>query len=196
MNTKIDRSRHERKRPYLEPAEVSRLLDACRKPDISRNPERDYCLLLLMFHHGLRVSEACQLTVDDVELENKLIHIKRLKNGKSISHPFYTGDLQALRNWLAIRAKLNPETDYLFISERRGPLHRATVWALIQKAAETAGLSKLHVHPHMLRHSAGFYLANRTKGDLRLIQSFLGHRNIQNTTRYTETDPNRFAKLF
>jgi type 1 fimbriae regulatory protein FimB len=158
-----------------------------------------------MFHHALRVSEACQLRVNDVESENKLLHIKRLKNGKQIPHPLFPDDLKALRAWLKERSKMiegHSTTDYLFISERRRPLHRATVWLMIGKAAEAAGLAKLKVHPHSLRHSAGFYLVDKLRDtgsgvtDIRLVQDFLGHKNIQNTAIYTQTDPQRFKNLF
>src|SRR5271168_5545054 len=83
--TRVREVRRERSREYLAPDEVQKLLDASRKEGLSRNRERDYCLLLLMFRHGLRVSEACQLKVTDVDLKEKIIHIRRLKNGHSTS---------------------------------------------------------------------------------------------------------------
>ena len=87
------------------------------------------------------------------------------------------------------------EYDNVFLSERRTPLSRATVWALIQKYGQAAGLDALKVHPHMLRHACGYDLANRG-ADTRLIQDYLGHQNIQHTVRYTQLAPNRFAHLF
>jgi type 1 fimbriae regulatory protein FimB len=77
----MNHPRRERSREYLAPDEVQKLLETSRKEGLSRNRERDYCLLLLMFRHGLRVSEACQLKVTDVNLKEKIIHIQRLKNG-------------------------------------------------------------------------------------------------------------------
>jgi integrase len=75
----MNHPRRERSREYLTPDEVQKLLDASRKEGPSRNRERDYCLLLLMFRHGLRASEACQLKVTDINLKEKIIHIHRLK---------------------------------------------------------------------------------------------------------------------
>jgi type 1 fimbriae regulatory protein FimB/type 1 fimbriae regulatory protein FimE len=66
---------------------------------------------------------------------------------------------------------------------------------MMQKYAKAAGLDNLAIHPHMLRHSCGFDLANRGN-DTRLIQGFLGHQNIQHTVKYTELAPNRFDKLY
>jgi type 1 fimbriae regulatory protein FimB/type 1 fimbriae regulatory protein FimE len=61
---------------------------------------------------------------------------------------------------------------------------------LVARAGEVAGIG-FPVHPHMLRHAAGFKLANDGH-DTRAIQHYLGHRNIQHTVRYTEMAPDRF----
>jgi type 1 fimbriae regulatory protein FimB len=85
------------------------------------------------------------------------------------------------------------EVDTLFVSEQRRPLNRASVWHMIKAVAREAGLSD--VHPHTLRHSTGYNLVNRGT-DLRLIQSFMGHKSINSTIRYTAVDTKRYAKLF
>jgi site-specific recombinase XerD len=82
----------------------------------------------------------------------------------------------------------------LFISERRRPLERSNVCKMVNTFAKAAGLAQLNVHPHMLRHSCGYDLANRGV-DTRYIQGYLGHRNIQHTVRSTELSPTRFANL-
>jgi type 1 fimbriae regulatory protein FimB len=190
------RSRHERSREHLTPDEVTKLLTASRNKELSRNPERDYCLLFMMVRHGLRVSEACRLKISDIDLIQKTIYVQRLKHGKASVHPIYNGgELKSLHDWLKIRHSIASEYDNVFLSERKAPLSRATVWGLIQKYASAAGLDALKVHPHMLRHACGYDLANRG-ADTRLIQGYLGHQNIQHTVRYTELAPNRFAKLF
>jgi type 1 fimbriae regulatory protein FimB/type 1 fimbriae regulatory protein FimE len=51
------------------------------------------------------------------------------------------------------------------------------------------------IHPHMLRHACGFYLANQGV-DTRALQQYLGHRNIQHTVRYTELTPQRFQDFW
>ena len=121
----------------------------------------------------------------------------RLKGSDSGSHPFYNGESAAIRAWLVERAKLSPpeSCDTLFISERRKPLSRITVWLMINQVARAAGLEDLDVHPHMLRHSCGYALINKGV-DVRTIQGYLGHRSISSTVRYTKLDSKRFAKLF
>ena len=61
---------------------------------------------------------------------------------------------------------------------------------MIERAGETAKLG-FKAHPHMLRHATGYALANAGH-DTRALQSYLGHRNIQHTVKYTELAPTRF----
>jgi type 1 fimbriae regulatory protein FimB len=147
--------------------------------------------------HGLRVSELCAIKLSDIDVDAKTFHVSRLKGCDSGPHEFYNGESQAVRAWLIERAKMNPpeSVDTLFISERRKPLSRITVWLMIRQTAEAAGLEHLEIHPHMLRHSTGYYLVNRGI-DIRTIQDYLGHRSISSTVRYTKLDSKRFAKLF
>jgi type 1 fimbriae regulatory protein FimB len=187
--------RNKRRREYLTQEEIDKLLSVSKVS--SRNPVRDYCILLLMFRHGLRVSELCSIKLSDIDVEAKTFHVKRLKGCDSGPHEFYNGESQAVKAWLITRAKMNPSEscDTLFISERRKPLSRVTVWLMIRQTAEAAGLEHLEIHPHMLRHSCGYALVNRGT-DIRVIQGYLGHRSISSTVRYTALDRTRFAKLF
>jgi type 1 fimbriae regulatory protein FimB len=188
-------SRNKRRREHLTQDEVDKLLAASKSG--SRNPVRDYCILLLMFRHGLRVSELCSMKLTDINLDIKEFHVTRLKGCDSGPHELYNGESQAIRAWLTQRAKMNPpeDCDTLFISERRKPLSRCTVWLMITQVAEAAGLEYLSIHPHMLRHSCGYALVNKGT-DIRIIQGYLGHRSISSTVRYTKLDSKRFAKLF
>jgi type 1 fimbriae regulatory protein FimB len=184
-----------RRREYLTQDEIDKLLTASKSA--SRNPVRDYCILLLMFRHGLRVSELCTIKLKDVNLEAGEFYAHRLKGSDGGPHPFYNGESSAIRAWLAQRIKMNPpaDCDALFISERRKPLSRCTVWLMISQVAKAAGLEHLEIHPHMLRHSCGYALVNKGT-DIRIIQGYLGHRSISSTVRYTKLDSKRFARLF
>jgi len=178
-------------RKHLTAAEVDKLITATKG---SRNEARDRCLLLLMFRHGLRVSEACGLALSQVDIESRMLHVARLKQGFSTTHPLRPDELKAVKMWLAIRAKMKPDTDAFFISERRGPLSRKTAWLAIRSYGELAELP-LPAHPHMLRHACGFALADQG-ADTRLIQDYLGHRNIQHTVMYTAANPARFERFW
>src|SRR5215470_11480217 len=148
----------------------------------------------VMFRHGLRVSEVCGLVLFQVDIESRVLHVTRLKQGLSTTHPLRGDELRAIKAWLTERARMKPETDAFFLSERRSPLSRKTAWVMIRDYGRQAGLS-VEAHPHMLRHACGFALADQS-ADTRLIQDYLGHRNIQHTVRYTATNPARFERLW
>ena len=178
-------------RKHLVAAEVEKLLAATKG---TRNATRDRCLLLLMFRHGLRVSEACGLVLSQVDIDSRVLHVKRLKDGLSTTHPLRGDEIRAIKAWLTDRARMKPKTDAFFLSERRNSLSRKTAWLMIRDYGRQAGLS-VEAHPHMLRHACGFALADQG-ADTRLIQDYLGHRNIQHTVRYTATNPARFERLW
>jgi site-specific recombinase XerD len=194
--TNENRQRNERSREHLTPDEVEKLLKASKDKSLSRHPEREYCLLLLMVRHGLRASEACELKLSDVHLAEKNLYVNRLKKGISTTHPLYNGEVKAIKDWLAKRQEMTLDpSGTLFISEQCRPLSRSMVHRLVQRYAEAAGLADLNVHPHMLRHACGYDLANRGI-DTRGIQGYLGHSNIQHTVRYTALSPHRFANYY
>jgi len=173
-----------RKREYLIPDEVEQLLQASAK--LGRHGARDRTLVLLAYRHGLRVSELVSLRWDQVDLKAGLLHVARLKNGIASTHPIRGPELRALRE---LRRNY-PSSPYLFVSEHGGPLTPATFRKLLARAGERAKLP-FPIHPHMLRHSTGYKLANDGH-DTRSIQQYLGHRNITHTVRYTELSPERF----
>jgi type 1 fimbriae regulatory protein FimB len=178
-------------RRHLTGLEVEKLLAAVKG---ARHEARDRCLILLMFRHGLRVSEAVGLKLSDVDLEGRSLHVKRLKRGLSTTHPLRGDELRVLKAWLTERQRMKPDGKALFVSERRQPLSRKTAWVIIRDYEEEAGLA-VASHPHMLRHACGYALADQG-ADTRLIQDYLGHRNIQHTVRYTATNPARFERLW
>jgi type 1 fimbriae regulatory protein FimB len=180
-----------KERKHLVSAEVEKLIAATKG---SRNEARDRCLLLLMFRHGLRVSEACGLRLSQVDTESRVFHVERLKKGLSTTHPLRMDEIRVIKAWLTERKRMNPEDDAFFVSERRTALSRKTAWVAIRSYGEKAGLS-LTPHPHMLRHACGFALADQG-ADTRLIQDYLGHRNIQHTVIYTAANPARFERLW
>jgi type 1 fimbriae regulatory protein FimB/type 1 fimbriae regulatory protein FimE len=179
-------NRATRTREYLTPDEVYRLVAAAT----GRHGSRDQALLTIMYRHGLRVTEAVSLRWDQVDLKAGLLHVNRLKNGVSSTHPLRGPEIRRLRqlkrDW--------PESPCLFVSERGGPMTSSNVRKLVSRAGKAAGLP-FPTHPHMLRHACGYKLANDGH-DTRALQHYLGHRNIMHTVRYTEMVPGRFKDFW
>ncbi|QGN93960.1 Tyrosine recombinase XerC [Piscirickettsia salmonis] len=126
-------------------------------------------IVMLLYRHGLRESELCNIRLNNLDLKTAMLWVQRLKNGLSTQHPVTSDEIRLLRRYLATRK--DEKSPWLFLSERGGPMDRHTIIYLVKKAAQQAGLFK--VTPHMLRHSCGYYLANKGY-DSRLIQDYLG----------------------
>lgn len=177
-----------RAREYLLSDEVEAMMTAASS--VGRHGLRDKTLILLMYRHGLRVSEASVLRWHQIDLKRGYIHIHRRKNGKPSTHPLYGDEMRALRSL----QRDYPDTPWVFVSERKTPLSDRVIHQVVVRAGVNAKL-EFPVHPHMLRHGCGYYLA--AKGiDTRTIQDYLGHRQIQHTVKYTELAPGRFEGLW
>ncbi len=181
------------RRRFLTAKEVQAMMQAARQGPTG---ERDYCLILLAFRHGMRISELLDLHYHDLDLYEGRVNVRRLKNGFSTIHPLRFDEREAIERWSQVRAgwKAAAKTDALFISRRGTPLSRQQAYRIIRSAGENAG-TVTHTHPHMLRHACGYELAERGT-DTRLIQDYLGHRNIRHTVRYTASNAARFAGIW
>jgi type 1 fimbriae regulatory protein FimB/type 1 fimbriae regulatory protein FimE len=178
-----------RNREYLTPNEVQALIRAAARR--GRYGQRDACLLLLAYRHGLRVSEVVNLRWDQIDLKAGHLHVRRLKSGTPSTHPLQGDELRALRQ---LAREWPDRGGFVFISERHGPMSPDGVRKMVTRTGEEAGLP-FPVHPHMLRHACGFKLANDGH-DTRALQLWLGHKNIQHTVRYTELSPARFKNFW
>jgi type 1 fimbriae regulatory protein FimB/type 1 fimbriae regulatory protein FimE len=177
-----------RSRERLSEREVEKLIDAAKD---NRWGHRDATMVLLAFRHGLRASELVDLRWEQVDLENAILHVRRVKQGTPATHPLTGRELRALRR---LQREQGSKSPFIFVSERGAPFSKRGFQALVERAARTAGFD-MKIHPHMLRHSCGYKLANDGV-DTRTIQSYLGHKSIQHTVRYTELAPTRFKSLF
>jgi site-specific recombinase XerD len=97
------------------------------------------------------------------------------------------------RDWRLQREQA-PKSAFVFTSERGAPFSTAEFARMIERAGREAKLA-IKAHPHMLRHACGYALANKGH-DIRALQAYLGHRNIQHTVRYTELSPTRFKDFW
>lgn len=181
------------RRRFLTAKEVQAMMQAAYR---GTTGTRDYCLILLAFRHGMRISELLDLHYRDLDLIEGRINIRRLKNGFSTVHPLLPDECDAINKWSQVRrnwVKAN-NSDVIFISRRGTPLSRQQAYRIVRNAGNAAG-TVTHTHPHMLRHACGYELAERGT-DTRLIQDYLGHRNIRHTVRYTASNAARFAGLW
>ena len=175
-------------RKHLTPAEVERLIQTAKGS--GRYSQRDATLVLIMYRHGLRVSEAVSLKWDAIELKQGLLHVTRLKNGTPSTHPLRGPELRALR---AMKAEWE-QSPYVFCSERGGPMTASNVRKMIARLGVKARLG-FPAHPHQLRHALGYKLA-ADGVDTRAIQLYLGHKSITHTAHYTALSPDRFKSFF
>lgn len=130
-------------------------------------------MMLMTYRHGLRDSELVDIRLRDLDLETGRIFVRRKKGSLSTHQPIEGDELRSLRAYLREReGRGDARSSYLFLSER-GPFTRQGVNYLVEQIASRAKL-RFRVTPHMLRHSTGYYLANRGY-DTRLVQDYLGH---------------------
>ena len=175
-----------RPREHLTEREVEKLIGAAKG---NRHGARDATMILVCFRHGLRASELCELQWSDVEFESATLHLRRAKGGQTGTHPLLGDELRALR-----ALKRDAQSPFIFVSERGAPFTVSGLQKMIERAGMEAKMP-FKIHPHMLRHAAGYVLANKGT-DTRTLQAYLGHRSIQSTVRYTELAPGRFKNLW
>jgi type 1 fimbriae regulatory protein FimB len=111
-------------------------------------------------------------------------------NSLSVEQPIAGDELRAIKRYLTTREDKLP---WLFVSERQAQLTRQAVNYIVRVAGEAAKLGR--VWPHMLRHSCGYYLADKGT-DLRTMQDYLGHRDPKHTAHYTRVSGHRFEGLW
>jgi integrase/recombinase XerD len=169
---KLLRPRTEVKLPVvLDPDEAKRLLA------VECAPVARMCATV-MYSCGLRISEALNLKVNDIDSQRMVLMVRRGKGNKDRQVPLPTRTLQLLRDyWRQYR----PQT-WLFVGPDDGPLAADSVRYFLKKACKKAKISK-RVCTHTLRHSYATNLMARGV-DVRVIQVLLGHRSLKTTTVY------------
>ncbi|HVZ65860.1 MAG TPA: site-specific tyrosine recombinase XerD [Lacunisphaera sp.] len=176
----------------LSPGDMRRLLAAPTGADAYAL--RDRAMLELFYSSGLRISELSALTLQQVDLDHGFVRVFG-KGAKERVVPLGTKARDAVATYVAsARPRLvKPRTgSELFISERGRAISRKTLWRIVKKYAQRAGLSRA-VKPHLLRHSFATHLLGGG-ADLRAIQEMLGHASIATTQIYTAVENSRLLE--
>ena len=176
----------------LSEEEVELLLNAVTGVDSLA--VRDRALLEFLYATGARVSEACGLSMSDVDMESNVARVFG-KGSKERIVPFGRHAKEALETWLGAggRPMLCPQqwakrdhADAVFLGVRGTRLSRQAAWGIVRKYAMLAGI-KSELSPHVLRHSCATHMLVHG-ADLRIVQELLGHASVSTTQVYTKVD--------
>ena len=157
-----------------------------------REGKRNRAIIETLYSCGLRVSEACNLKLSDLYLNECFIKVEG-KGNKQRLVPISDRAIAEITNYLAERAEIEIKPgheDYLFVSAHlKKRMSRITMFHIIKELAEQVGLKKT-ISPHTFRHSFATHLLEGG-ANLRVIQSMLGHEDIGTTEIYTHIDAHR-----
>ncbi len=173
--------------------EVERLIGAVS--DADPLGLRNRAILELLYASGLRISELCDVRLENFDDEEGWIRVTG-KGGKTRVVPVGKAARVAIARYLTSERPglVGPKSGAeIFLSTRGRPLTRARVWQLVKKYGAMAGL-EANVYPHLLRHSFATHLLSNG-ADLRIIQELLGHADIATTQIYTHVDQKRLKSV-
>lgn len=158
---------------------------------------RDAALCELIYATGLRVSEACNLDLDDIDRDRfdvPLVIVRRGKGGKSRQVPLGGAAARALAAYLPARASLGPDDRALFVNATGGRITPRSVQRMVRQWAVAGGIHA-RATPHGLRHSFATHLLDEGV-DLRSIQEMLGHASLSSTQIYTKISLDHLMKVY
>jgi integrase/recombinase XerD len=162
---------------------------------------RDSALIEFLYATGARISEACGLSLADIDRDNRVVRLFG-KGSKERIVPFGRSAAAAMDTWLADgRQHLEPvrwarrgDQEAVFLNTRGARLSRQAAWAVVRKYGELTGLADL-LSPHVLRHSCATHLLDHG-ADLRIVQEMLGHASVSTTQVYTKVSQERLWQVY
>ena len=158
---------------------------------------RDRAMLEVMYGCGLRVSELCALSTDDIIADGELLRILG-KGSKERVVPIGKAAGRALTDYFAsardVFTKGDPSVTHVFVTRLKKPFTRQAVFKMIRERAMAVGIPPERISPHVLRHCFASHMLQHG-ADIRAIQELLGHADIGTTQVYTHVDVRRFGEL-
>src|SRR5215471_16073640 len=143
-----------RSREYLTPAEIEKLIKAAKD---GRWGQRDACLVIVAYRHGLRAKEACELEWSQVEFgRSASLHVRRAKKGKPAVHPIRGDELRMLT---ALR-KEYPDSGYVFTSERGTPF--TPDWLIARRGTARVESRRRNLDPPRLTKPAAGHKGSKS----------------------------------
>ncbi len=143
---------------------------------------RDKTMFTLMYASGLRVSEVVSLTWNQIDISNRILHI-RGKGDKERIVPFFKGFDVKLMQYKERYWQKYAQDDHVFVNLRGKAFTSRGIQYVMKKHADAIQMN-MTVHPHMLRHSFATHLLDNG-ADIRLVQELLGHSSLSTTQIYT-----------
>ncbi|MBU2496658.1 MAG: tyrosine-type recombinase/integrase [Nanoarchaeota archaeon] len=178
----IKTPKKQRKLPdVLTKEEVTKLVDSAKH-------KKSKLIISLLYSSGLRVSEALNMKIQDIDLHEKVGYVRQGKGKKD--RIFILSDKLALE--LEDYLKNKKREEHLFPG-KDGKMTSRNVQKMIRKTAKRAGINK-KVSPHTLRHSYGTHLLENGV-DIRKIQILLGHSQLSTTQLYTQVSTEELKKI-
>ena len=179
----------------LSEEETFRMLDAVSGKD--PRELRDRAMLEVMYGCGLRVSELCALSTDDIIADGELLRVLG-KGSQERVVPIGKAAGRALTDYFAsardVFTKGDPSVTTVFVTRLRKPFTRQAVFKMIKERATAVGIDPKRISPHVLRHCFASHMLQHG-ADIRAIQELLGHADIGTTQIYTHVDTHRFGEL-
>lgn len=164
--------------------EASKNISAAGTEAAKRQAIRDRTIVLMLLHTGLRVSELCQLQLNDIQIDHAggEVHVNPDNGRKHRVVPINKITRQALNDWLAVRPQVN--TEIIFVGKHLEPASPLLVQRVLAELGRRAGVE---VTPQELRHTFGKNLVN-SGVSLEKVATLMGHSSLNTTMAYASSD--------